>query len=51
MSVVYSGERIDGGFEKRIAIKVILLQSHGAIQHGETQILAALEQSQHRPAH
>lgn len=43
MSVVYSGERADGGFEKRIAIKVILLQAQGALQDGETRILAALE--------
>ncbi|MBL0160595.1 MAG: protein kinase [Bryobacterales bacterium] len=43
MSVVYRGERTDGDFAKCVAIKVILIQSHAAMQHGETQILAALE--------
>jgi serine/threonine protein kinase len=43
MSVVYRGERVDGDFEKQVAIKVILLQAAGAIRTGETQILARLE--------
>lgn len=43
MSVVYKGERAGGDFQKHVAIKVILLQSHGSLQYGETQILAALE--------
>lgn len=43
MSVVYRGERTDGDFEKRVAIKVILVQSHASLRHGETQILAALD--------
>jgi len=43
MSVVYRGERVDGDFEKQVAIKVILLQTAGAIRAGETQILARLE--------
>lgn len=48
MSVVYAGERAEGGFEKAVAIKVLLLQSSGAAAdptHGETQILAGLEHS------
>ncbi len=40
MSVVYRGERTDSGFDKRVAIKVILAQSASA---PETQILASLE--------
>ncbi|MCC6538589.1 MAG: protein kinase [Bryobacterales bacterium] len=40
MSVVYLGERTSGGFDKRVAIKVILAQSAAA---PETQILASLE--------
>ena len=43
MSVVYKGERSDGDFQKHVAIKVVLVQSHASIQFGETQILAALE--------
>ncbi len=43
MSIVYRGERTDGDFDKAVAIKVILVQSHAPIQRGETQILAALE--------
>ena len=43
MSVVYKGARSDGDFQKHVAIKVVLVQSHAALQHGETQILAALE--------
>ncbi|MBM3782872.1 MAG: tetratricopeptide repeat protein [Acidobacteria bacterium] len=38
MSVVYEGERIDGDFDKRVAIKVVLVQAAG-----ETRILAGLE--------
>lgn len=40
MSVVYRGERVDGDFDKRVAIKVVLAQSADA---PETQILASLE--------
>jgi tetratricopeptide (TPR) repeat protein/predicted Ser/Thr protein kinase len=43
MSVVYRGERIDGDFEKEVAIKVLLLQSPDTVRAGETQILARLE--------
>jgi tetratricopeptide (TPR) repeat protein/predicted Ser/Thr protein kinase len=42
MSVVYLGERIDRDFEKRVAIKVVLLQTPDP-RRGETQILATLE--------
>lgn len=40
MSVVYRGQRIDGDFEKRVAIKVILAQTGAA---PEARLLAALE--------
>ena len=40
MSIVYSGERVDGGFDKKVAIKVVLTQAGMA---PETRILAALE--------
>ena len=43
MSIVYKGARSDGDFQKHVAIKVVLVQSHAALQYGETQILAALE--------
>jgi tetratricopeptide (TPR) repeat protein len=43
MSIVYKGARTDGDFQKHVAIKVVLLQSHAALQYSETQILAALE--------
>ncbi len=40
MSVVYEGERVDGGFDKKVAIKVVLTQVGAA---PETKILASLE--------
>ncbi|MBN8731664.1 MAG: protein kinase [Acidobacteria bacterium] len=40
MSIVYRGERVDGGFDKQVAIKVVLTQAGMA---PETRILAALE--------
>jgi tetratricopeptide (TPR) repeat protein/predicted Ser/Thr protein kinase len=43
MSVVYLGERMDRDFEKRVAIKVVLLQSADPKHQAETQILATLE--------
>lgn len=43
MSVVLEGERSDGDFTQRVAIKVILLQASGEMRQSETQILAALE--------
>jgi|GEM_PF-1726469 len=43
MSVVYRGERVDGSFDKEVAIKVLLVQMDGGIYAAETQILASLE--------
>jgi len=43
MSVVYLGERMDRDFEKRVAIKVVLLHSNDPRHQVETQILATLE--------
>ncbi|MBS1825494.1 MAG: serine/threonine protein kinase [Acidobacteria bacterium] len=40
MSVVYRGQRVDGDFDKRVAIKVILVQTGAA---PEARLLAALE--------
>ena len=43
MSVVYEGARIDGDFDKRVAIKVILVSTGRDLAQSETQILAGLE--------
>jgi eukaryotic-like serine/threonine-protein kinase len=43
MSIVYEGERVDGGFAKRVAIKVILVSTERELAQSETQILAGLE--------
>ena len=40
MSVVYRGQRVDGDFDRRVAIKVVLVQA-GPL--AETRLLAALE--------
>jgi eukaryotic-like serine/threonine-protein kinase len=42
MSIVYHGERVDGDFDKRVAIKVLLVYSSASLRSSEIQILASL---------
>ncbi len=43
MSVVYAGLRREGDFDKKVAIKILLVDPHRPLETGETQILARLE--------
>ncbi|MBM3758864.1 MAG: hypothetical protein FJW36_01325 [Acidobacteria bacterium] len=42
MSIVYHGERIDGDFDKRVAIRVLLANATSSLRASEIQILASL---------